>query len=512
MRTQKSLKNFIYGTVAQAVSSLINFTIRFVLIRTLGIEAVSLNGLFTEVIAVLSLAEMGAGTVIVYHLYAPLREENEKRLAQLMNLFRTTYRITALAVFVLGMVLLPFVHLLISRMEIQLWYLRTVYFLFLVQTASSYLLSYKACLLNADQKGYLISKCTLFVRAASGGGSILFLLLTENYIVYLLIQILTTVINNLIISILADRQYPFLKGKDRLPAKEKREIFSNIKYLFVDVLSGKIINSTDNILISTMAGTLQVGAYSCYTMIIHALNSLLIQIYHATMGGIGNLVAEGDNCHTETVLRRLTFITYCPAVFSAVGIYTVSSSFIRLLYGEEFLLPMSVVFVCAINFLIYLIKNPLWQVMAVSGMFARNKNISLLGGILNLLVSIILGKRLGIMGILLGTTGTLLVQSILKAYFLFHEFLHLDDRAYIKLIIKETGIGIFCMLIAQGVCKALPVSNQYVQILGYGICSEILTVGINILAFHKTPEFKYVVEMGRRVCSDRKRDGRTIKW
>ena len=190
MRVRRSLKNLIYGSASQAISSLLNFVVRYALIHTLGATAVSLNGLFTEVLAVLSMAELGVGSAIVYHLYGPLSENDEERLVRLMNLFKTAYRLIALAVFAIGLALLPWVHLLVSRMEIDLGYLRFIYFLFLVQTASSYLFSYKTALLNADQKVFVVSQCTLIARVFSAAASIIFLFLTGNYIVYLLIQII----------------------------------------------------------------------------------------------------------------------------------------------------------------------------------------------------------------------------------------------------------------------------------------------------------------------------------
>ncbi|MCI8835004.1 MAG: lipopolysaccharide biosynthesis protein [Ruminococcus sp.] len=505
MRVEKSLKNFLYGSISQAISSLLSFTVRYALVHTLGIEAVSLNGLFTEVLAMLSLAEMGVGTAIVYNLYVPLRENDEKKLAELMNLFKVAYRWIALAIFTIGILLLPYVHLFVSKMEIDLGYLRLIYFLFLVQTASSYLFSYKNALLNADQRVYIISRISIVVRIAFTIISIIFLIFTKNYLLYLLLQIAMTLSTNILISVRANRQYSFLKRRDHLPAKERKQVLSNIKYLFISVLSGKIITSTDNILISTMVGTLQVGAYSCYTMIIHALTSLLVQLHHATTGGVGNLVAEGDYVYTEEVLRRLTFVTYCPAVLAAVGSYTVSTPFIRLLYGEDYVLPMPVVFVCVLNFLIYIIKNPLWSVVDVSGLFAQNRTISLIGAGLNLIISILLGRKWGITGILLGTGCTLAIQSLLKKRLLFRRFLHVTDRAYSRLIWKEVLSCILCMLASQAVCSLLPVSNLCLQIFLYGICSEGLTIAGQWLLFHRTPEFQYMVETGKALFHAKKK-------
>lgn len=496
-RVERSWKNFYYGIISQGISSLMSFVIRFVLIRTLGMQAVSLNGLFTEVIAMLSLAELGVGSAIVYHLYGPLKEKDEKRLAQLMNLYKTAYRIIALVILAVGLMLLPYIHLLVSKIDIDRGYLRLVYFLFLVQTASSYLLSYKTSLLGADQKNYVVSLYNMIVRVVFDGITIIFLLGTHNYIVYLLLQITMTFSINIAISIQANRLYPFLKRKERLPVKEAKQVLSNIKHIFVEVLSGKIINSTDNILISTMIGTLNVGAYSSYTMIVHAISALLIQMHHATTGSIGNLMAEGKNSYTEVVLRRLTFITYCPTVLAAVGVYTVSTPFIRLLYGEEYLLPMSIVFMCVFNFLFQTIKNPLWYMVGISGFFAQNKNIAVLGSILNLVLSIILGRSWGILGIVLGTGAALIIQVSLKVLLFFRRFLHLPAGAYVSLMVRLIAVGVLCMMGGQAICRLISVTNLYLKIFLYGICSEALAIGVNLLFFHSIPEFQYAIETGK---------------
>lgn len=493
-RVEHSLKNLLFGGISQAVSSLLSFAARYALIHILGLEAVSLNGLFTEVLAMLSMAELGVGTAIVYNLYKPLRERDEVKLAQLMNLFRTAYRLIALSIFCIGLLLLPFVHRIVTRMEIDLWYLRLVYLLFLVQTASSYLFIYKSALIGADQKGYIVSQCTMAVKTVSVAVSIVFLMLTRNYIVYLLLQIAAALANNIVISIRADRRYPLLKRKDRLPAGERKQILSNVRHLFISVLSGKIINSTDNILISTLVGTLSIGAYGCYTTILNAVKSLLLQLNSATSGSIGNLVAEGDHARTELVIRRLTFITFCPAVFAAVEIYTVSTPFIRLVYGEEYLLPRGVVFLCVVNFFIYLVKNPLWSVMGASGLFAQDKNISLAGDGVNLLVSIVLGRRLGIAGILLGTSCALLLEHALKVRLLFGRFLRAPVRPYAALLAKEAAVLLLCMQGAQAVCGRLPATGLWLQMLSCGLCSAAVVAVIALPVFYGTPEFRYLTQ------------------
>lgn len=166
-RSEKSAKNLIYGVGAQSASILLNFVIRIVLVRQVGILSVSLNGLFTEVIAMLSLAEMGVGSAITYSLYKPLAARDEKRIVKLMNLYKTAYRNIAFAVLAAGLCLVPFIQNIVSKVDVPDNYIRLVFVLFLIQTASSYLFSYKSALLNADQNVYLVSKITTIVKIAA---------------------------------------------------------------------------------------------------------------------------------------------------------------------------------------------------------------------------------------------------------------------------------------------------------------------------------------------------------
>lgn len=500
VRVERSIKNFIYGGIAQSTSSLLSFLTRMALVRVLGAEAVSLNGLFTEVIAMLSLAEMGVGAAITYNLYKPLWEDNETKLAELMNLFKHAYRFIALFIFAVGLCVLPYVHLLVSRIDIDLGYLRLVYFFFLVQTASSYLFSYKTSLLYADQKGYLVSKYSMTVKLLSAVFGILFLVWTKKYLVYLFCQILSTLSGNILVSREADRLYPFLKRRDKLPSKERRAVFSNIRHLFIANLSGKITNSTDNILISLLVGTLHIAAYGSYSMVANSVNAVLMQLNSATTGSVGNLMAEGDKRHMDEVLRRLTFVTYCPTVLFANGICCASTAFVTILFGEEYTLPQAVVSVLAFNFFIGLVKNPLWQMVQVSGLFSRDKNISIAGSTINLIVSVLLGRQYGIIGILIGTTCTFLVQIVLKIQLLYGSFLGISGWGYRRLLLKLSTTYLISVMASQLLCGTFRGMVQvYLEFFLNGFFAVVLALGCTLLMFWNSDELQYTQELGKKL-------------
>ncbi len=222
MRTEKSIRNIVYGEVNVILTVLLSMVTRTALVRILGLSAVSLNGLFTEVIAVLSLAELGVGSAITYNLYKPLAGQDEQKLTQLMWFYKSAYRLIAGFILAVGLCFLPFVSCLIRNAEFDIGYLRLVYVIFLLKTVSSYFFSYKRTLLDADQKMYLISAANTLFRFITVASNLAVLMLTHNFIAYLLSDVGVTLANNVAIAHIADRQYPFLKKRDRFPRKKRK--------------------------------------------------------------------------------------------------------------------------------------------------------------------------------------------------------------------------------------------------------------------------------------------------
>ena len=232
-RTEKSIRNFIFAVVSQVVTVALSFITRTCLIHYLGIEAVSINGLFTEIITALSLAELGVSSAIVYNLYKPLSEGDHQKVSQLMNLFRKAYRIIAMATFVIGASLTPWLHFFIRDLSYDISYIRVIYLMFVFQSAVSYLFSYKIALLEADQNAYIYTKISTIFRII---GTILILaivVVTKQYIIFLGTNIFLVIATNAYASYVVDQKYPYLDINERLPKEERAQIFGNIRNIFV---------------------------------------------------------------------------------------------------------------------------------------------------------------------------------------------------------------------------------------------------------------------------------------
>ena len=218
-RLRNTLRNFGFGAAAQLVVTLLGFVSRTVFIRVLGMEYSGVNGLYTSILDVLSLTELGLADVVVFSLYKPLAEGDEQKLTALMGYYKVIYRYIALAVGVIGLCLVPILRLLVKS-EIDQFHLVLYYLMFLANSVCSYLLVYKSSIIQADQKRYLISKYTMLFKLLATAAQILVLLVLRNFTVYLAIQISMTIANNFYISRRADKLYPFLREKAELPKEE----------------------------------------------------------------------------------------------------------------------------------------------------------------------------------------------------------------------------------------------------------------------------------------------------
>lgn len=494
-RTKKSFRNVVFAMVSQAIVTVIAFVTRTIMVKTIGDENISLNGLFTEVIAALSLAELGIGSAIVYNLYKPLAENDQTKVCQLMTLFKKIYRIIALVTFLIGLALCPIIQYLIRDINYPLSYIRLIYMLFVIQISVSYLFTYKASLLNADQNQHIQAIISTSVRIVGSIMMIIGLVVSKNYIVYLVLNIATTIMVNVLISRKVDRLYPYLVEDFGLPIEEKEQLFSNVKNIFVKQLSGKITNSTDNILISVLVSTLYVGKYSYYALIISTFKQFIEQINGGISASVGNLFAVESMERCERILFRLTWMLGSMAVFIGTCIYCCVIPFICFWVGEKYILTNDIVLVLCLNLFAYIASKPIYLAMHVSGLFKEGRNISIVGSTVNLITSIILGIRWGMLGIFIGTSMTYLIQIVLKIKDIYRLKFHHSCRKYAVL----WGILVFDLLLGMFVgsyaCNYINVDGYLLRFFVFGIVGAITSIAIISITSFRREEWQYCREL-----------------
>ena len=326
------------------------FVTRVVFTRTLSESYVGVNGLFTDILNVLSLTELGAGTAIVYALYGPIAKGDPKRQQALMRLYRNFYRLTAACVAAGGLLLIPFLDVLMKNRP-QVDHLLLIYLLYLANSVLSYLLVYKRTLIEAHQMNYVVLIYQTAFLVIQDVCQIVILVTTRNFIAFLLIYIACTLFNNLCISAKADCLFPYLreKGVKELPGPEKKEIFRNIRAMMMHKLGNVAVNNTDNLLISSFVGVVSVGIYSNYYLLIGSVRQVLDQIFQGITASVGNLGATEDAERVKRVFETAFFIGQWLYGAAAICLYELLNPFVELSFGSNYLFSKEIVLILCVN-------------------------------------------------------------------------------------------------------------------------------------------------------------------
>ena len=291
-RTEATLKNFIWSIVSTVVSLLLNFVARTILVKTLGNQYVGVNGLFSNILGFLSLAELGIGTAIGFNLYKPLAENDTKKIQAYINFYRKAYRIIAAVVCLVGLALIPFLPVIVKGGE-GIEHLTVIYLIFIFNSVSSYLITYKSTIVSADQKNYKITNINTVVNFITIFFQILVLLFLKNFIIYLLVYAVICLIRNIYVNnYYTIKHYPYLKEKndERLTKEEKKTIFTKIRALMYHKIGEVVIYQTDSIIISSMINVTTFGFVSNYLMVINVIRNLIHLFFSSIPASNGNLI------------------------------------------------------------------------------------------------------------------------------------------------------------------------------------------------------------------------------
>lgn len=496
-RTSNSFKNMAIVAVCQIISLLFSFVTRTYFIQLLGTDYLGIHGLYTNILSVLSMADLGFSAAISFALYKPVAEGNEREITALMNFFKKVYRIIAVCVSVVGLGLVPFLKYLINTEQpVDTFHIVLYYLLFLANSVTSYLLVYKSTILFADQNSYItrISHNAFLILANIG--ELVVLYFTKSYTAYLIIQVSCTFLNNLVISTIVDKKYRFLKNyNDKLPDKQKKNIFQNVKYMFFYKIGDVIVNNTDNILISAIISTTVTGFYSNYTLIVGSVQALVYYVFNSITGSIGNLNAVSDPQKSEQVFGALTLFNFWLYGFCSTMLYTLLDDFIRLwLHKESFVLGTATLIIIVFNFFLAGIMKSMTSFRETTGIFKQTRFVFAFTAVLNIILSIIMGKLIGLNGILLATIISKLATCFwYEPYMLYKHYFKSSPKRYFSyqflFVLTEAAVCVAIYFI-----KLWLPSLSYMSFVLETVMAAVLCNIVYLAVFGKTSEFKFLLQ------------------
>lgn len=493
MRKKNTFKNMIGSVLSNIVTILIGLISQAIFIKILGSEYLGLNGLFSNIITMLGIVELGVGNAIIYNLYKPIANNDKEKIKSLMSFYKKSYRIIAIIVTAIGLLLVPILPLFIEEVTVDI-NINFIYLLFLFDVVCSYLLSYKRSILYADQKNYIINNVHIFYTITMNALQIMILYFTKNYYLYLGIKIIMRIVENIIISFIANKKYPYIRERnvEKLDKDTEKDIFTKVKALFFHKIGSFVVLGSDNIIISKFLGLVSVGLYSNYYLIINAVQTVFGQMIQATTASVGNLLVTETKEKCFDVFKKIRFLNYWIATFSCTSVLVIMDNFITIWIGEKFILPRLVLIILVINLYQKLMRSSFANFKEAAGIFYEDRFVPLVEATINIVVSIICCKIFGLAGVFIGTV----VSGLALWCYSYPKFVYkkLFDRDYLSYAKETIGyIALFIVIASITYCISLMINfdNVYLEFLSNIVISLIIPNLLMLIIFIKNDNFKY---------------------
>ncbi|WHY85188.1 oligosaccharide flippase family protein [Neobacillus novalis] len=494
MRTNHSIKNISISILSQVVIILLGFLSRKIFLDSLGADYLGINGLLTNVLSIMALVEGGIGISIVYNLYKPLAEDDRNKIIALVQLYKKAYGILAIIILVISIILYPLLgHLMKDGSSIS--QLSIIYFLFVAKNMISYLNAHKWSLINADQRGYVLARTNLIIQVATTIARIIILLVTKNYIFYLVIELFFYLLQNIINGRIVNNRYPYIKTKikHKIDNNIKENLVKNVKAMFLHNIGGYLVFGTDNILISAFISIATVGIYSNYTMITQQLSALVSPILGGIGASVGNLIATESKEKNYSIFKVSYLVNFWIYSFCVIFLFNLLEPFISWWLGKQYLLDNLTFTFILVNFYLDGMRSAISTFKNKAGLFVQDKYAPLIEGGINLIASLILVKVYGLTGIFIGTTISTIATVLWTQPCIVYK--HVFKKSVSTYFIKYGyyfGLTILACFVTTSICNALSIGDTFISLVIRGIICLIVPNLLYFVLFNKTEEFKYI--------------------
>lgn len=505
-RLNYSIKNSLVVTISQFITIILGFILQTVFIKTLGGTYLGIKGLFTNILSVLSFSELGIGGAITFSLYRPLAQNNKEMIATIMSFFKKAYEFIGIFIGIVGLCLIPFLHFF-THIRIPNLYL--YYILFLFNTVISYFFSYKRTLLIADQLGYINTINQLVFKLIQTIAQLVILILYKSFILFLVIQILCTLVSNILISNQVNKHYVFINDKNyikSLPKTTLSEITTNTVGSVGEKIGNIVVQSTDNVLISYFLNLFITGIYTNYMLIVNSLSSFIGQATGVISSSIGNLAVEAneDKQKQLNTLEKFFFIDYFVIFILATCTFTVINPFIYVWVGHQFCFSYITVLLLMINFIITCLRSPITSFVTAYGLYAKDGVKAVIEAVVNLALSIIYIKLFdfGVNGIILGTISSNIICNWYEPYIVIRYGMRLDSAYFFKFIyifLKYLLINTIVMIIVQYIYSKFIVLSGLIGVIILGSITLITSILVFSIIHFKNKNFRFLFYILRKI-------------
>lgn len=462
-----SKRNFVYSIIGRIVGMITSFAGRTVFVKVLSAEYLGLGGFFGNIFAVVSLCELGMGAAVAQSLYKPLADEDECRVSAIVEYYSRFCKMVALVTMLLSLLAVPFLSKIVKT-QLDMRILISAYLLFVLHSVVSYLLLPKCTLVVCDQRMYVVT----FVRSVFGIIALvlqsLMLVITGNYILYLICRILVLTVEDIVINRYADKNYPCLSLKMHVTKEYKKNLYSNVKALMWHKVGGVLSRSTDSLLLTYFVGLSGMGKYSNYALVIGTIGAFFDVAINAVSASVGNLGAGDRGKKSENVMRKMYFINFWLLTVGTSIIVCTLNPFICLWLGEEMLFTNLEMLVIVSSFYFSCVRDPVQIFVSTYGLFKESRHIPLLRAAANLVLSVFFVKKMGVAGVFLGTAlSTVLVPLCMEVKVLYKYGFSMKSAEFYKEMFYYIAVSFVCVAMCFVATYAVKVTPMGVLIRAF---------------------------------------------
>lgn len=495
-RLTNSIKNLRAAWIGQFLNILAKFVMRRFFVQYISDDYLGLDAVFTNIIGLMNLAELGIGSAIFYALYSPLAENDEERVLGVMQLLAKVYRTIAIILIAVGVALMPLLTIIAPEAQ-GLPYVHLLFGFYLANTVVSYLFTYKGLLASADQKSYITTRNHYIFIVSLNFAQIFVIYYWRSFIVYAAIQSLFTLAEGISLSWMMDREYPILKKRERvvLPERVTKKIWADVRKIVIGKVGNTIISSTDNLILSNVAGLLQTGIYSNYALIKSSLQAIVCQFQAAVSASVGNIAALGEREKEVDYFWFLNFLTTALYSVTSICLFNLMQPFIAYWLGGNYLMDYKVLFYTVVIYYLYGVRGIFGTFSMAHGVFDLEAKKTVLEAITNLLISIILAVKLGIVGVLLGTVvSSLFVGLPLELINVGRALPEISKRRYVKDFLLYAMATLVALFMSEWCCEWTSM-HWYIRLPMGFVISVVIFALVWWLMFGRTRSFRRLVEL-----------------
>lgn len=481
-RTKNARNGIAVGMVLRVYQTVVPFLMRTAMIHFMGVEYSGLNSLFSSVLHILNLAELGVGAAMVFSMYKPIAQDDTRRICALMHLYRRYYRLIGLVILAGGLLLTPFIPKLINGdipHELNVYYL---YWLNLGATVLTYwLFAYRNCLLQAHQRIDTTGMITLISSTIQYLLQFIVLVFLKDYYLYVIVMLLSAIVNNCITALVTKKMYPQYRPVEALDMSEISVINGKIRDIFFGKLGSVVVNHADTVVISSFLGLSMLAIYQNYYFIMSSVFAVIEMILASIMAGLGNSFVTESLDKIKADLMKISFlylwlIGVCCCCF--IGLY---QPFMEIWMGKELMLGFGVVICLVMYFCVYTFTRLLSIYKDAAGLWHEDRFRPLISAGVNLMLNLLTVRVWGIYGVVLSTVVSMGVISI--PWILHILFSRVFNRAalaeFLRQVLLFAAMTVMAGVFVYLICMLIPF-DSWMRLFA---CMMVCVIVPNILYF-----------------------------